>query len=311
MMDSRFRMNDTPKYAYSWCLFSGMVNSIAEGSEIIMPYKPDITSFFEMSIGGNYEAPRGGEIDLAEALFTRMAKGDAGNELASAWSSLGLNLVQAQHNGSHFIVLMEDANQKRGRGLYIFRPIADQKRYLVIPHRYTDEDTGDIGLQFFLEGTFSLAAWNTARRYPKGEPSNETCDLARLPRTYLTALTRAMAQIFPEAYQIQIHGFERAKRKSQAGKSADIIISAADNNPRQEILDLGRRLSDGHFGSVRIYPLNINELGGTVNICGQLLRTMGRKTFVHIELSHEIRQQLKTDQNLRKTFVRRLEETLH
>lgn len=275
-----------------------------------MPDKADITSFFEMSIGGNYEAPGGGEIELAEALFKRIVNGETGSEIVLAWSSLGFNLIQAQHNDSHFIVLMEDANQKRGRGFYILRQVAEKKRYVVIPHRYTDEETGDIGLQFFLEGTFSLAAWNTARRYPKGEPANETCDLARLPRTYLTALTRAMAEIFPEAYQIQIHGFERAKRKSQAGKSADIIISAADDNPRQEILNLGRRLSDGHFGSVRTYPLNIHELGGTVNICGQLLRSMGRNTFVHIELSHEIRQQLKTDPSLRKTFVQRLEETL-
>lgn len=272
--------------------------------------KADVISLFEISTGGNYEAPRAGEIELAESLFIRMVKGEAGNELALSWSTIGFNLIQAQHAGSSFLVLMEAANQKSGRGFYVFRPTADKKIYLVIPHRYTDEDTGAIGLQFFLEGAFSLAAWNTARRYPKGEPSNDTCDLARQPRTYLTALTRAMATIFPEAYQIQIHGFERAKRKSQAGKSADIIISAADDNPRQEIVNLGRRLSDGHFGSVRTYPLNIHELGGTVNICGQLLRTMVRNTFVHIELSHEIRQQLKTDPSLRRSFVRRLEETL-
>ncbi len=285
-------------------------SSVALGSEVTTSGKPDVTSLYEMSAGGNCEEPAVGEIEQAQALFTRLVMGETGSDLASAWSALGFNLVHAQHDGSSFIVLMEDAKRKRGRGFYAFREVTDKKRYLVMPHRFSDQGTGNIGLNFYLEGTFYAAAWNTARRHPKGEPSNVTCDLARLPRTYLTALTRAMAVAFPEAYQIQIHGFEGSKRRTQAGESADIIISAGDDKPRQEILDLGKRLSESHVGVVRIYPLDIKELGATSNICGQLLRNMGRRTFVHIELSYEIRQKLKTAQDLRKAFIKSTEETL-
>lgn len=287
-----------------------VLNSIALGSEMIVHEMPDVTSLYQKSGGGDCSEPKDGELVKAQELFARTLSGEKGNDIVSAWSSLGFNLIHARHDDSNILVLMEKKNEKRGRGFYLFRDIPEKKRYLIIPHRFTDEGTGKIGLTMFLEGKIPAAAWNTARRHPKGEPSNMTCDMARLPKSYFTAFTMALSKTFPEAFQIQIHGFQSANRRSQAGESADIIISAGDEKPRKELLELRKCLTDGHFGTVRVYPLDIHELGATGNISGQLLRNMGRTTFVHIEISHGLRQQFKVNQNLCKIFMKCLDGTL-
>ena len=286
------------------------LNTIALGSDMKIPERPEVESLYNMSAGGDCAELKEGEFEKAQELFARTLRGETGTEIVSAWSALGFNLIHAHSDDSNFLVLMEKKKEKRGRGFYLFRDITEKNRCLIMPHRFTDEATGKIGLNMFLEDKFPAAAWNTARRYPKGEPTNMTCDLARLPRTYLTAFTKALAETLPDAYQIQIHGFQTGKRRSQAGESADIIISAGDDKPRSELLELRKCLTDGHFGKVRVYPVDINELGATENISGQLLRNMGRKTFVHIEISHELRQQFKVNQNLRKIFMKCLDGTL-
>ncbi|MCX5861933.1 MAG: hypothetical protein NTW27_07410 [Deltaproteobacteria bacterium] len=287
-----------------------LLNSIALGSEIGEAERPEVTSLYHKSAGGDCAEPKDGELEKAQELFAQTLRGETGSGLASAWASLGFNLVRARHEDSTFLVLMEKKNEKRGRGFYLFRDIPERKRYLIIPHRFTDEGTGKIGLSMFLEGKFPAAAWNTARRYPKGDPTNMTCDMARLPRTYFTAFTQALAETFPDAFQIQIHGFLASKRRTQAGESADMVISGGDDKPGQELLELRKCLESSHLGTVRVYPVDIQELGATGNISGQLLRNLGRKTFIHFEISHELREKLKANRNMRTIFMKCLDGTL-
>ena len=47
------------------------------------------------------------------------------------------------------------------------------------------------------------------------------------------------------------------------------------------------------------YPRDVRELGGTTNRIGQLWRELGREDFLHIELSHALRQRLVGDRGAR------------
>lgn len=192
----------------------------------------------------------------------------------------GLLALQEQHN--------------RGRGLYLFRhPTAAVRAtplFLQAPHQFSDRTTGDIAMALFELGSFSGAAWNSLHRR-----TTTSSDLAHIDHSPFSAHGHAIAQLYPQALLLQLHGFSQQKRSSPAGNSADLIISSAAARPDPRAVALTRCLSSGSVGEVRLYPRDVKELGGTTNVTAQELQRIGFSGFIHLEMSAPLRQRLLTE----------------
>jgi hypothetical protein len=179
----------------------------------------------------------------------------------------------------------------------------------MVPHGMKDYKTGRIGLRLFQEGGFSAGAWNTAPRYRKGGGARTDWDLAHLEDTFFTAFTRAFARARPAGRLIQVHGFAAEKRDTEAGASADLIVSPGGHALPPGFLALARCLEGSLALAVRVYPLEVRELGGTTNVSGRILRSLGHDGFVHLELAYPVRKRLLRDAPLRRDLIRCLEGT--
>jgi hypothetical protein len=177
----------------------------------------------------------------------------------------------------------------------------------MIPHGFYDYHTGDIGIRLMLEGPFAGAAFNTVHRYGsrklKGVPSNETWDMADLFDTFFSAFTRAFVRTHPGGHLIQLHGFSRKKRNTDAGRNSDIIISNGTAYPSQGLTDLSDCLKIKLPGITRLYPMEINTLGGTQNTIGKVMRSMDHPGFIHLEMSLSMRKKMTYNHDIRYSFL--------
>ncbi|MBM3302255.1 MAG: hypothetical protein FJY85_20170 [Deltaproteobacteria bacterium] len=246
---------------------------------------------------------------MVEKLFIQVLKGDRSAPVAADWTKLGVRMIRSTHNGRDFTVLIEDETHKYGRGFFVFPQKPQQTIGLFAPHRFTDEMTGTIALSMALENSFTVIAWNTVKRSGGGEPP-DYWDLGKLRHTYFVALTRAFARAFPNGYHVQIHGYETEKRRTAAGDQSDAIVSSGANHPRGEILLLRDCLQGKGFGRILVYPTDVKELGATKNISGIVLREMGYRGFVHIEMNVELRKRLKDEGEARRIFAECLSREL-
>jgi hypothetical protein len=271
---------------------------------------PTVKELFSVSKGGHFKEPAPAETDRAEELFLRALRGDRSPGLAEAWKRLGFRMMNATQDGKNYLVLVEQEDLKIGRGFFVFSQAPGPSIGLFMPHRFSDEHTGPIGLSLTLEGSFPVSAWNTLPRRSKGLEKNLVWDLAKLQPTYFSALTKAFARAFPEGFHIQIHGFETTKRRTESGENSDGIISGGDSNPRREIFGLRECIEEKGLGRFRVYPSETRELGATKNVSGKILREMNNRGFVHIEMNLDLRERLKNDKDLRRSLLECLSRQL-
>ncbi len=251
---------------------------------------------------GRYRAPPTAELERATALFTRELAGDPAPDLLAAWRSLGWRRRSLVLDGVDCRVLYEAAARREGRGFYLFCPDASGRAALQAPHAFKDLHTGRIALALARQARFRVVAWNTVPRFSEDAHGRHDADLAHLPESYFTALTRALAAHADTGPLIQLHGFARAARKG-SGRRAHIILSNGTRRPGPRVLQLAARLRHALGVDTRVYPLDIRELGALTNREAQVLRAAGRRDFVHIELSAELRQRLRDDAAARTRFA--------
>ena len=261
-----------------------------------------VEDLYVQSKGGTLREPSQQEQDKVERLFLRVLKGDRSAPVVEEWARLDMRMIRTTHEGRDFTVLIEDENHKHGRGFFVFPEKPDKPIGLFVPHRFTDEMTGAIGLSLARENPFTVIAWNTVKRRGRGEPP-ENWDLGKLRLSYFVALTRAFAEAIPQGYHVQIHGFVKTKRRTAAADQSDAIVSAGTNHPRAELLRLRDCLQGKGLGRVLVYPTDVRELGATKNISGIVLREMGNRGFVHIEMNVELRKRLKDEREARRAFA--------
>ena len=123
-----------------------------------------------------------------------------------------------QTNNDGIMVLQELPNAKQGRGIFAVKKSVSKHWLLQAPHADSDLYTGKIASRLFLEGDFQAAQWNTVKR--------DISDMAHTPNTYWQSFTQAFAEQYPDAKIIQLHGFDQSHRKTEAGESSDMILSA-------------------------------------------------------------------------------------
>lgn len=276
--------------------------SFLEPGKTVAQDRPFVRDLYVQSKGGEYREPTPQELSVVEQLFPQMLKGDRSAGLVDRWAKIGMRVIVADHDGRDYTVLMEDENHKYGRGFFVFPEASKQPIGLFVPHRFTDELTGVIGLSMAFEGSFSVIAWNTVKRRGGGRPAMYW-DMGKLRHTYFVALTKAFAQVFPDGYHVQIHGYVTGKRRTAAGNESDAIVSGGVVHPRPAIYRLRDCLQEKGFGKVSVYPTDVRELGATKNVSGIVLREMGNRGFVHIEMNVELRERLKDRPEARRGFT--------
>ncbi|MFC1833260.1 hypothetical protein ACFL2Q_00830 [Thermodesulfobacteriota bacterium] len=271
---------------------------------------PSINDLFANSPGDSLYSPSSRELAAAEELFTSMFKTPVDQRTKESWNELGFELIPARQQGTDYWILKEQDDKKAGRGFYLFpkRPVAGNG--LFIPHRFKDMLTGKIGRSLATEGSFAVVAWNTVPKWKHNITKKPNWNMARLQDSYFTALTRAFAKVHPKAYHIQIHGYARDKRKTAAGKETNVIVSGGTQDPGEELTALKACLGKRGFGQVALYPLDVRELGATINISGKALRAMDNRGFVHIEFDLGTRKQLLKDKELREALLNCLQQAL-
>lgn len=247
-----------------------------------------------------FQLPTSGELLVAKSLFERILSGEDGPTMAQAWQNLGFEWV----NWQGLRLLRESPGRQEGKGFFLFRPEPADAILMQIPHGETDERTGEIGIRLALEGRARVVAWNTVPRTFTSDGGSINADLAHLEQSLFTALVEAFAMGKPQGAVVQFHGFAQEKRRSTAGKQAELIVSAGHPTPgiwhEQVATCMGR---NGVVGT-KLYSREVNELGGETNSSGKLLRRLGMQGFLHLEMSRPLRDRLATDGALRAVFYR-------
>jgi hypothetical protein len=244
---------------------------------------------------------------LSEALFERLLRGEQGADIAEGLARIGFTLASVTLGGEAATVIREAAGQRTGKGLYVLRQGAGRPTPVLLqaPHRFTDLDTGRIVARLLEEGGFLAAAWNTVPRWYEDGGVRIDADLAHVEVSHFNAFTRAFAKVHGRSRVIQIHGFERARRRSGAGAQAGVIVSSGTGRPGSASAEVARCL-EGALTPERVllYPVDVKELGGTTNANAAALRELKFDGFVHIEVARELRIRLRDDEEARKTFAR-------
>ncbi len=208
------------------------------------------------------------------------------------------------HNQKDFTVIQESPSNRQGRGFFALRSIKSEQWLLQAPHADSDLYTGKIACRLFLEAPFKAAQWNTVSRKTAVKDSDEPADMAHLPDTYWQAFTAAFAETYPDGKIIQLHGYEQKFRKSRAGETTDMILSAGRTDPPQWVKQTAACLKSAFPGRVSLYPMDVKELGGTTNRQGELMQQLGHRGFLHIEMSKKMRQQLLDHSETRNLLIK-------
>lgn len=200
------------------------------------------------------------------------------------WQAMGMALTEDDDN----IYIEADQVSKFGLGKATLKKYSistEMPLMLQVPHQFYDRHTGDIGRALFAEEGFRVYMENTVQRY-----SADQTDFARLERSIFSAFAAAYIERYPQGRVVQIHGFSSAKRKTRAGRFADIIISNGSLFPDQKLLAVQACLRRQLKLVTRVFGLDVFELGATTNATGLLLNRQDIGRFLHIELSEKIRQ---------------------
>lgn len=248
----------------------------------------------EASAGGRYMAPASVELNKAERLFRRMFRMERLDTLQEKWNTLGFEMLRLNEAGKAILVLREGKNQKKGRGFYAFQ-MGERSNILEAPHSFTDLNTREIAIQLFLEHTFAAGAWNTVTR--------EDADMAHLSESYFIVFSRAFARERPNQYLIQLHGFSEENHDDGTFEPAGMIVSGGTKTLSLHIFQIGTCLKQRVNQDAKIFPTEIEKLGGTTNAIGRMLRSEKHSGFVHLEMDEGIRRNLSRSPELRQELV--------
>ncbi len=253
-------------------------------------------------------APRDGatrlssaEMNSARAAFVSLLNGES-PDAASLPNRLGL-IVRQVEQPFRGTIIEERPGKARAQGVYLIKHAGERPHPMLVtaPHRGADRYTGPLAAAVFAETDASAAAWNSA---PRGRADNSSGhDLAQLERHLFTAFATGFAEVHPNGKIIQLHGFDPAKRQTESGRRADVILSSGSERPSPLVQSIGGCLADRlPTYDVRVFPTEVSELGALNNAQARVLHKLGHDVFVHVELSLRLRAALIKGSELRSAF---------
>jgi hypothetical protein len=258
------------------------------------------------------------ELRSIELLMARSLDRPWDQATERAWQARGFTTRAISLRGDPCHAVGESDDQRRGRGYFVFCPTRSDAGLLLVPHAFADRLTGEIAAWLTVEGRFRGVAWNTAHRAASAHDGHESppariddedeslgahADLAHAEESHFTALTRAAVVVGVSGPVVQLHGFAVHRRKSEAGRRARAILSAGSMAPQHHVRAATRCLVEALGEGFMAYPKDVDELGGTRNRLGELLRRWGRRDFLHVELSHALRLRLVAQPEVRSTLL--------
>lgn len=260
------------------------------------------------SRGGQYVPPSVMALkDVGQLAQTFLLQGQHDPALAQQAADAGWKLETLCSAGRVYRVLREAADQRQGRGLYLVMAdqpeIAVQNIMLQVPHRFSDRYTGTLAARWLTVESPKILALATVPRAQKVDGRIIDADLAHLERSVMRHLSAIFLEGLPDLYVVQLHGFDAAKRKTQAGIQADVILSAGHDRGSPRLDRLSACLGGAQLGRVKRYPAEVRELGGTTNTIGQLVHAFDSQGFVHAELSASLRTRLREEAKAMSRFA--------
>lgn len=209
-------------------------------------------------------------------------------------------------------LISEASGQNRGAGAIALRVSARAPVVVQVPHSFFDEGTLPIGIAVFDElGAQALLVNSVHRggtgadeeRLERARSGSSASDVAHQVTSFFHHAHLELGRSWPQAHVVQLHGF-----RDEKVPSARIIVSAAGTGAA--IAPLARAFNDAFGpGTARLYPEEVDQLGGTQNAQAQANREEGR-TFVHLELSASLRRELARQKTLQERFARALAKGL-
>ncbi len=242
------------------------------------------------------------DLQRAEELFLAMFNGDFKADIFSAWTELGMALTAVGGEQTSVYKLAPTA-PRQGSGYYLFRSTPSSPIALQAPHQFHDRDTGHIAKLLFFEHSAAALALNSAHRFRVDNRASNAvyADLAHNAASPMMAFTRAFATVYRDGKIVQIHGFARSKRDNRFNQRKAFIISGGTRWVTPASSKVANCLSQ-QFADVALFPLDINELGGTTNSMANWLTLIGHKGFIHIEIDAINRKNLLNKRQLRDGF---------
>ncbi|MEM6706956.1 MAG: hypothetical protein AAF690_29905 [Acidobacteriota bacterium] len=171
----------------------------------------------------------------------------------------------------------------QGRGFFLARG-GRSKLFLQAPHaRGDDLETDRIALRLIEILEPRAVALSTVSR--------RLTDLAHETDSYLQEATETFLAQVDGGRILQIHGFSRAKRRTEEGREAEIIVASGQRSATAAARQLAQCLGEQLEVDARVYP-DVGELGALRNVQG---RATPPGHFLHVELGRDLRRRLAAD----------------
>jgi hypothetical protein len=202
-------------------------------------------------------------------------------------------------------LLAEADDTRRGAGLAALRPGKSRPFVIEAPHTFFDRGTLEIALAVFERLEARALLVNTMHRSSGATPEQREdeirrgtskSDLAHVAQSFYSTAHSELVRADPELVVIQIHGF---KDDHVPGTGAVVSAAKTRGDAKAVAAALRRALPST---TVKVYPDEVDTLGGTQNRQAELSRT-SRAPFVHVELSATLRTALNADADLAARFV--------
>ncbi|MBC7531265.1 MAG: hypothetical protein H7318_06775 [Oligoflexus sp.] len=162
--------------------------------------------------------------------------------------------------------------------------------HLQTPHGESDLQTRKIGELLCIEQSYESCATNTWHR--------RSFDFAHETISPFQTFTRAIVSKDPKALIVQLHGFEGGKRRGVREQNAKMILSiGSDSALLQAAL---KALHLDQDPSILVYGEGTRDLGAMRNAQRQLISSVGKGHFLHIEMSLPLRERLASDRKERE-----------
>lgn len=199
-------------------------------------------------------------------------------------------------------VILAASKAELGWGAVGYRHSHSDAVFLQTPHRYFDLHTAAIAEAGWKADLAQVYMSNSIhRRAGQEQKPKVNSDISNARRSALLAASEAWVAENPDGVIVQLHGYAKDKRSTEAGRSADIILSHGTNEQflRETRLHSIQACLTSLLGvNVLRYPDEVGELGGTQNNVAQALAEWGKsEQFVHVEMSREVRDLLVSDQS--------------
>jgi hypothetical protein len=198
------------------------------------------------------------------------------------------------------VLLRELDAQRRGGGAYMFRLGASSRVVVQATHTFFDEGTLPLACELFQRASAQALFIDTAHRYKAAEideQGNHPADIAHARESLFQAATEGLLQAMPKATVVQLHGF--APRELDA---AVVLSSGVTRNGDALATRTQQTLAVLVAGRIARFPDETNQLGGTGNVQGTLVRAAGG-SFLHVEIVAGLRKTLLEDAGLRARFL--------